>query len=260
MLFTLPELMRATVVWRPSKVIKSPYVADIRVGDDFLAAAAAAVVQCHSPGLGCGGMVAAGTVVYVSRNGDGTKTAYTTHVAEVVDDDGTVYVGIHPMISQKVAGLLLDRLYLDVCWKTEVACLDSRLDFVGDCANGKKVYVEVKNAMICKDLSVRRGSRRALFPDGYRSAGSVTTSPRAVKHAATLTALAKLQDTEAAYLVFIVPRDDCGGGLELNRADPVYCSAVIEALKAGVKVAVFALSYKKDGAIEFYKRLPLIIP
>lgn len=253
MLFTLPELTRATVVSRPSKVIKSPYVADIRVGDDL------SVVQCHSPGLGCGGMVAAGTTVYVSRNAGDTKTSYTTHVAEVVDSDGTVYVGIHPMISQKIAGLLLDRICLDVCWKTEVACLDSRLDFVGDCANGKKVYVEVKNAMICKDLSVGRGSRRALFPDGYRSPGSITTSPRAVKHAETLTALAKLQDTEAAYLVFIVPRDDCGG-LELNRADPVYCSAVLTALRAGVKVVVFGLTYKKDGAIDFYKRLPLIIP
>lgn len=254
MLFTLPELSRATVVSRPSKVIKSPYVADIKVGDD-----GSSVVQCHSPGLGCGGMVAAGTTVYVSRNAGDTKTSYTTHVAEVVDSDGTVYVGIHPMISQKIAGLLLDRICLDVCWKTEVACLDSRLDFVGDCANGKKVYVEVKNAMICKDLSVGRGSRRALFPDGYRSAGSITTSPRAVKHAETLTALTKLQDTEGAYLVFIVPRDDCGG-LELNRADPVYCSAVLTALRAGVKVVVFGLTYKKDGAIDFYKRLPLIIP
>ena len=257
MLFTLPELMRAAVVWRPSKVIKSPYVADITVGDDL------SVVQCHSPGLGCNGMVATGTTVYVSRNGNGTKTGYTTHVAEVIDAVGTVYVGIHPMISQKVAGLLLDRICLDVTWKTEVACLDSRLDFVGSMANGKKVYVEVKNAMICKDISVGRGSRRALFPDGFRASGSVTTSPRAVKHAETLTALAKLQDmgaVEAAYLVFIVSRDDCGGGLELNRADPVYCSAVLTALRAGVKVVVFGLSYKKDGTIDFYKRLPLIIP
>lgn len=254
MLFTLPELTRATVVSRPSKVIKSPYVADITVGDSL------DVVQCHSPGLGCGGMVALGTAVYISRNAGGTKTGYTTHVAEVVDTVGTVYVGIHPMISQKVAGLLLDRICLDVTWKTEVASLDSRLDFVGSMANGKKVYVEVKNAMICKDMSVGRGSRRALFPDGFRAAGSITTSPRAVKHAETLTALTKLQDTEAAYLVFIVPRDDCGGGLELNRADPVYCSAVIGALRAGVKAVVFGLSYKKDGAIDFYKRLPLIIP
>ena len=254
MLFTLPDLERAVVVSRPSKVIKSPYVADVTVGD--------CLAQCHSPGLGCNGMVSSGSIVHVSRNDGSTKTRYTTHMAEVVDTAGTVYVGIHPMISQKVAGLLLGRLGTAASsWKTEVTCLDSRLDFVGDCPpTGRKIYVEVKNAMICKDISVERGSRRALFPDGFRRPGSETTSPRAVKHAETLTALAKLQDTEAAYLVFIVPRDDCGGGLELNRADPVYCAAVITALRAGVKVVVFALSYKKNSAIEFYKRLPLIIP
>ena len=68
------------------------------------------------------------------------------------------------------------------------------------------------------------------------------------------------EDTEAAYLVFIVPRNDCGGGLELNKLDPIYCKAVSKAIEAGVNVRVFSLGFQKDGKVEFDKEHKLFIP
>ena len=85
-------------------------------------------------------------------------------------------------------------------------------------------------------------------------------SPRAVKHAETLAELMKLDDTSACYLVFIIPRNDCNAGLELNRLDPIYCKAVTKALAAGVKVRVFGLDFNLDGTISFTKRLNFFIP
>lgn len=254
MLHTLPALIRATVVNRPSKSIKSPYVADIVLDDGTQA-------MCHTPGLGCCGLVSTGRVIYVSKAANvKSKTAYTAQISESLDSEGTYYVGIHPMVSQAVASKLLDKVVCGLTWKTEVSVNQhTRLDFVGIGADGKKTYVEVKNAMITLS-GVERAKRRAVFPEGFRKSLSEPVSPRAVKHAETLAELMKLDDTSACYLVFIIPRNDCSGGLELNRLDPIYCKAVTKALAAGVKVRVFGLDFNLDGTISFTKRLNFFIP
>lgn len=254
MLHTLPSLQRAEVIHRPSKSIKSPYVADIKLADGTIA-------LCHTPGLGCCGLVAPNRIIYVSKaTGAKAKTAYTAQLSESADNTGTYYVGIHPMISQAVAGKLLDKIATDVVWKGEVKISDhTRLDFVGTTNEQKKIYVEVKNAMISVSTEARQ-IRRAVFPEGFRKSKADPVSPRAVKHAETLAELVKLPDTQAAYLVFIVPRNDCGGGLELNKLDPIYCDAVKKAMAAGVQVRVFGLAFTADGTITFDKELPFSIP
>jgi len=254
MLHTLPPLIKVTVINRPSKIIKSPYVADIRLEDGTKA-------LCHSPGLGCCGLVAIGKTIYVSKAANpNSKTAYTAQISESADSEGAYSIGIHPMVSQMVASKLLDKVCTGVTWKSEVAISEhTRLDYVGTNDADKKTYVEVKNAMISLDSS-KRSLRRAVFPEGYRKSLTDTVSPRAVKHAETLAELMNAPDTAACYLVFIVPRSDCGGGLELNSSDPIYCNAVSKALLAGVKVRVFGLDFQENGCISFSKKLPLFIP
>jgi len=251
-LYTFVPLVKANVLHRPSKTIKSPYVADIVLEDGTTA-------LCHTPGLGCSGLVATNRTIYVSKSGPKCKTAYTAQLSESVDAEGTYYIGIHPMVSQHIASKLLDRISTTVLWKSEVKINEhTRLDFVGTASTGKKIYVEVKNAMISHSTNAR-ATRRAIFPEGYRKSKTEPISPRAVKHAETLTELVKLADTEAAYLVFIVPRNDCSGGLEINSLDTIYCKAVSEALKAGVFVKVFGLHFSKEGIVTFEKELPFIV-
>jgi DNA-binding sugar fermentation-stimulating protein len=189
-----------------------------------------------------------------------SKTSYTAQIAEASDDEGLYYIGIHPMVSQTIASKLLHHISSEMEWKSEVKIDDhTRLDFVGISEKGKKTYVEVKNAMISLSSDSRK-IRRAIFPEGYRKKLTDTVSPRAVKHAETLADLVKQENTEAAYLVYIVPRNDCNGGLELNALDPIYCKSVIKALKAGVKVCVFGLQFHKNGTVEFTKKLPFFVP
>jgi hypothetical protein len=85
-------------------------------------------------------------------------------------------------------------------------------------------------------------------------------SPRAVKHAETLAELVAHPDTEAAYLLYMVPRSDCDAGLELNASDPIYCDAVSNAMGQGVQIRVFGLAFDKEGSIHFNKELTFHCP
>lgn len=248
MLHTLPTLIRVTVTKRPSAKIKSPYVADIKLEDGTEA-------LCHTPGLSCCGLVSAGKTIYVSKSNEKAKTDYTAQIAECTDGEGTYYVGIHPMISQHIASKLLHNISSEAKWKSEVKINDhTRLDFVGSLENDKKIYVEVKNAMISRCIG-NRSERKAVFPDGYRKSKKDTISPRAVKHAETLAEIVGNNDTHSAYLVYIVPRNDCNGGLELNEEDPIYVESVSNAMNKGVKVKVFGLNFLTNGEIMFNKDL-----
>jgi DNA-binding sugar fermentation-stimulating protein len=246
---TLP-FVRLTVVKRPSAVIKSPYVADV-ITDDGRAG------LCHTPGLGCCGLVEPGRIIYGTASRDSAKTDYTAQVAECADSDGIYYVGIHPMVSQAAARGLLDTVWANAKWKSEVAVDDhTRLDYVGTCASGKKVYVEIKTAMVSLETSVGRRDRRAVFPEGYRKKKGEPVSPRAIKHAETLGALCAHEETEAAVLVFLVPRSDCGGGMKVNRTDPAYVRAVTDAIRKGMIVRAFALDYGLDGTVCLAEEVP----
>jgi len=246
-------LFRATVIKRPSSIIKSPYVADIRLDDGRTG-------LCHTPGLSCSGLVQAERIIYVNASKPGAKTAFTAQLAECTDSDGIFHVGIHPMVSQAAARNLLSHISTDAVWSSEVSIdKHTRIDYLGKLPNGKVIYVEVKTAMISSECSKPRETRRAIFPDGYRKKITDTISPRAVKHAETLAELAKDPKTEMCVLLFIVPRNDCHDGLVLNPADPIYCDAVDKAQDAGVSIRGFSLNYSTDGTINLHKEVGVII-
>ena len=255
MLYTIPgTLIRATVVKRPSLSIKSPYVADIVLEDGTTA-------LCHTPSLGCCGLVERDRIVYVvaAKDGSKSKTAYTVQIAECSDSDGIYYVGIHPMVSQHASRALLQEISAIATWKSEVKINDeTRIDYVGTLPNNKKIYVEVKTAPVSIEIKLSRNTRHSVFPEGYRKKITDTISPRAVKHANTLKELLIHENTEACVLLYMVPRNDCCG-LKINRTDPIYNTAVKEAQEAGVQLKAFSLNYTLDGIITKNSELSIIL-
>ena len=245
-------LVGVTVVKRPSSVIKSPYVADVIYDDGRRA-------LCHTPGLGCCGLVEAGRRIYVSEGSTGSKTDCVAQIAESTDSEGIYYTGIHPLVSQKAAQNLLPRISEIAIWKSEVTVADARIDYVGVLPNGKKIYVEVKTAMISLVTAVPRSERRAIFPEGFRKKATDPVSPRAVKHAQTLASLVNNEDTEACILMFMVPRTDCGDGITVNQTDPIYYAAVAAAVRAGVKIYAYSLEYTLDGTVRLERSIPFYI-
>jgi DNA-binding sugar fermentation-stimulating protein len=234
-------------------VIKSPYVADVRYDDGRIA-------LCHTPGLGCCGLVEAGRRIYVTAGSAGSKTDCVAQIAECTDAEGVFYNGIHPMISQTAARGLLWRISADAVWTAEVVVEEgTRLDYVGVLPNGKKIYVEIKNAMVSLEDTKPRVERRAVFPEGFRKKAGEPVSPRAVKHAQVLQRLLALPDTEGCVLLYTVPRTDCGDGMTINVRDPIYYAAVRDAVRAGVVVRAFALSYSLTGVITLDREVPFYI-
>lgn len=264
-MFQLPSLRAATVLARPSRSIKSPYVADIRFHDTQ------EVALCHTPGLGCSGMVEAGATILVS-DAPQTKTRYAAQIAVVSDTAAAaasaaaadvVYVGVRPMLNQLLAGQCLERVAPGVpTWESEVVLPSdpgTRLDYVGYTEAGKAVYVEIKNAMVSHELDVPRHARRAIFPDGFRKTLRDPISPRAIKHALALADLCGRPDTDAAILLFLVSRSDCGGGLVINPEDPTYCDALRVAIRAGVRIYAFAVDFTVGGAVTLVGQVPVYI-
>lgn len=250
--FSAP-LVGVTVVKRPSAAIKSPYVADVRYDDGRMA-------LCHTPGLGCCGLVEAGRRIYVTAGRAGSKTECVAQIAECADAEGVFYNGIHPMVSQAAARGLLSRISAEAVWAAEVVVEEgTRLDYVGTLPSGKKIYVEIKNAMVSLENDKPRAERRAVFPEGFRKKLDEPVSPRAVKHAQVLQRLLTAADTEACYLLYTVPRTDCGDGMTINVRDPIYYSAVRSAVRAGVRIRAFALNYSLDGVVRLEREVPFYI-
>lgn len=242
MIHTLPKLIPATVLRRPSALIRSPYVADIEFDDGR-------VGLCHTPGLGCSGMVENGSIIYVVEN---TESKSKTHwTAQIAVPSPKQLVGIHPIITQQCAFHLLHNISTEATWASEVKVDDSRIDYVGYLPNGKKIYVEVKTA------TVKRG-HNAVFPCGFRKKKTDSMSPRAVKHAKTLMNLCVEDDTDSCHLLFVVSRDDCET-LIINPEDPIYQAAVQEATEYGVEVHAFALQYTMEGDISFLRKMDVRI-
>ena len=78
LLYDFGTLFRATIVHRPSKIIQSPYVADVKLLDAPHNTVETAHLA-HCPALGCCGLSDVGAIVLV-RILDGKKALYNHYV------------------------------------------------------------------------------------------------------------------------------------------------------------------------------------
>lgn len=198
----------ATVLKRPSKIIKSPYVADIEIdGIEYLA---------HTPGLHLGGQIVPGSTVYVQKSKESSKTDYKI-VSVLVDN---TFVCAQPLyanyIFEKAVQLhLLDDFKNYKTIQREVKLeTDHRVDFKID-----DNFIEVK-CVVCKNENC------AIFPVGGQPKlyeGHKTISPRAIKH------IKKMNELENAYIYFIILRNDCDSFKPNLEKDPYFCKVLSEA-------------------------------
>lgn len=234
-LHTLPPLFRAEVLARPSKTVKSPYLADVRLIDS------GAEGMAHCPSLGCMGVVSSGAIVLVSKAKEGstTKSKFVVHHAERVEPDSTSHwIGMHPMTANILARALLDGGQVVEgpveSIAKEVTMGTCRFDFLVTHAGGKQTVVEVKNAP-CADYADGNKKEKkmansmegldfygkmAIFPEGFKKKSSEPVSPRALKHVEELQMIAEKGDM-AACLLYIVQRSDVQK-LVITKRDPLY--------------------------------------
>lgn len=150
LLFKLEDLIEGTVAKRPSKYIKSPYVADVIIENES--------VLAHSASLGCCGLADVGasvlmapTVVKKAKNDEKLHCEYRIYLSVLKE----TIVGIYPKLAEDLTENALKNNYLHILpnvqsYRRETPIyiegkVDSRFDFSGIDSNGIPFIMEVKN-------------------------------------------------------------------------------------------------------------------
>ena len=278
MLHVLHDLILVKVISRPSKVCKTPYVADIELNDG-------SIVQAHCASLGCCGLCEKDCYVYASpikSNCVQSKSkicSYKIYLAsfyeeKVVNDKLIInkqLIGIDPKLAETLVENALTQNYLKTLtniknYKREVKLLNSRFDFAGLDEHGKYFVLEVKNVPLADYADVSSSDRKKMvkcgdfanisvnnkisyFPDGYRKKKGDVVSERALKHINELAEITQSKITRP-IICFVVQRTDVSS-FQASLLDPIYKAAFNDAITKGVEVIVLVVSWNACGEASF---------
>jgi len=278
LLMNINDLIEGTIVKRPSKIIKSPYVADIlpsSVEDPQ-------EILGHTASLGCCGLADTGANILMAKITNKKKETekphciYRVYLSVFVDKERNqeTIIGIHPKLAEDLVEKALRMNYLSKLqnirsFKRETAIyvkdqVDSRFDFSGIDENGIPFIMEVKNVPLAdfEDITaVERkkknydgcefGSKIAYFPDGYRKKTSDPVSPRALKHIRELTLIKKVSKTRC-IMCFVMQRTDVAS-FQPSVIDPQYRQAFYEAIETGVEIITLVIKWTREGEAYFVR-------
>ena len=273
----LKKLIDAKVVCRPSKVNKSPYLADIDIGNNK-------PVMAHSPALGLSGLICSGAKVRVKPIDCDGKTKrcskYTLEKVLVEEKEikgGKTWVGANPVranfiFKNTVEKKLFNKLKDVTITNQEYKILDSRLDFRGVDENNNEVFMEIKNVPLTdyhistmpenrkvfySNIEKSKYKRVGVFPDGQKKPGNELVSPRAYKHLLTLEKLSKRKKTRS-ILIYILQRSDCTAFIPNYIKDPKYSDKLYQ-IRDDSNVEIYVLSYKwRKDKLYFDKELEIL--
>ena len=275
-LMKLDNLVEGTIVKRPSKLIKTPYVADI------LHSETNEEVLGHTASLGCCGL--ADTYAHVlmapcppskvKKDKDKLKCSHTVYLAIQKDEkqQNETIIGIFPKLAEQLVENALQKNYLQKLkniksYRRETPiyienCVDSRFDFSGLDENNIPFLMEVKNVPLAdyEDIPAKErkkmdfsnrifNSKVAYFPDGYRKKPTDTISPRALKHIKELTYI-KTTSITRCIMCYVIQRNDVNR-FQVSIIDPQYRQAVKEALEKGVEIITLVVEWNRNGEALF---------
>ena len=103
MILKIEGLTEGEIIKRPSKLIKSPYVADANINNqEFLA---------HTASLGCCGLCESGSKILfapMKNKDDPTKCMYSAHLAIINEKNNEIIIGIHPKLAEELVEKCLE--------------------------------------------------------------------------------------------------------------------------------------------------------
>lgn len=286
-MLTLDNVIEGTIEKRPSKFIKTPYVADI------VPIGSTASILGHTASLGCCGLADVGASVLMApvvstkkekmqkrekseeeKTEQKRKCEYRVYLSVVKERGNEIIVGIHPKLAEDLTEYalknnLLSRLLNVQRYKRETTIfvegkVDSRFDFSGIDCNGIPFLMEVKNVPLAdyEDITAKdrkhkcyderaQNSKVAYFPDGYRKKSTATVSPRALKHLQELT-LVKKESKTRCIMCYVIQRTDVES-FQPSIIDPLYREAFQEAVAGGVEIITMVVQWNKKGESYFVR-------
>ena len=277
-LLKLNDLIKVKIISRPSKICKTPYVADIQLQDG-------SIIQAHCASLGCCGLCEKDCYVYASpmlSNCPQSKSkvcSYKVYLAQIYEEKlikeekyiNNQIIGVDP----KLAETLVEKALTSNCFPTlqnikkhrrEAALGKSRFDFIGIDEANKYFILEVKNVPLSDFADVNHVEKKKLvkadafknmkfnekisyFPDGYRKTKGGIVSERALKHINEL-AEVTISKIVRPIICFVIQRTD-SGSFQASNIDPTYKAAFNDALKKGVEVIILIVQWNILGEANF---------
>lgn len=295
-IYTLPQkMLLATVLHRPSKINKSPYLADIIIDST------GEISIAHSPSLGCGGLITSGVKVYIveseSKSKDKNVSKYIIyHIVNKEKISPTLEIShspicAHPNMANIIVGKMLEKKMIvglenlthikaessieplikldesindDCKLENEKTC---RFDFSGTLYD-QNVLIEVKCVPLADYIDVlpkiRTKTLEALKPENrklkaifpYGTARKYElVSPRALKHILNLQEYTKSKGYKT-FMIYITMRDDVEA-IKISELDSVYRNAVFEAQRNNVTLLGYSIRWENEHAY-LNKILPVI--
>ena len=277
LILKLNDLIEGEVIKRPSKHIKTPYVADIKI------CTTSSMILGHTASLGCCGLADVGASVLMApvpnknknnKNPEKLHCEYRVYLSIIREKDQEIIVGIYPKLAEELTETalknnLLSRLMNIKSYRKETkiyvpGLVDSRFDFTGIDKNGLPFIMEVKNVPLAdyEDITAKDrkkmcfddrsiNSKVAYFPDGYRKKSTDTVSPRALKHINEL-ALIKGMSKTRCIMCYVIQRTDVDR-FQPSVIDPEYREAFKAAVKSGVEIITMVVQWTREGEAYFIK-------
>ena len=272
----IDNLIEGNVIKRPSKYIKTPYVADIIPIDSETS------ILGHTASLGCCGLADVGASILMSclpktkktKKSDKLNCEYRVYLSIIKERNFEMIVGIHPKLAEEltesaIKNNLLHKLQNVRKYKRETTIyvegkVDSRFDFTGIDSNGIPFIMEVKNVPLAdyEDITAKErkhkcydnrdyNSKVAYFPDGYRKKSTDTVSPRALKHIKELTLIKKESKTRC-IMCYVIQRTDVDR-FQPSIIDQEYRQAVKDAIENGVEIITLVVKWTREGQAYFIR-------
>ncbi len=276
LLLKINDLIEGEVIKRPSKYIKTPYVADIKICSD------SNTILGHTASLGCCGLADVGAHVLMApvpktknnTNSDKLHCEYRVYLSVIREKNSEMIVGIFPKLAEELTesalkNNLLNRLCNVKTYKKETkiyvpGLVDSRFDFSGIDENGVPFIMEVKNVPLAdyEDVTAKDrkkmsfddrdiNSKVAYFPDGYRKKSTDPVSPRALKHINELALIKRMSKTRC-IMCYVIQRTDINR-FQPSVIDPEYREAFVQAVNSGVEIITMVVQWTRDGEAYFIK-------
>lgn len=274
LILKLDGLIEGEVIKRPSKYIKTPYVADIKICSN------SNMILGHTASLGCCGLADVGANILMSpvpkihKNTDKLHCEYRVYLSVIREKEQEIIVGIYPKLAEELTesalkNNLLSRLINVKNYRKESkicvpGLVDSRFDFTGIDQNGIPFIMEIKNVPLADYEDVTSKDRKkmsfddrdinskvAYFPDGYRKKSTDPVSPRALKHINEL-ALIKGMSKTRCIMCYVIQRTDVDR-FQPSVIDPQYREAFKNAVNSGVEIITMVVQWTREGEAYFIK-------
>ena len=274
LMLKIDNLIEGTVIKRPSKYIKTPYVADIVPFDSHDS------ILGHTAALGCCGLVDVGATILMApvpknkKNSDKLKCDYRVYLSVFKERNDEFIIGVHPKLAEELTeSALKNNLFSNLKnvkhYRKETSIyvegkVDSRFDFTGIDCNNIPFIMEVKNVPLAdyEDITAKerktkcydslcQTSKVAYFPDGYRKKSTDPVSPRALKHIRELT-LIKSESKTRCIMCYVIQRTDVNR-FQPSIIDPEYRRAVKDAISSGVEIITMVVQWTKEGEAYFIR-------